>query len=319
MGLSRYSAWLGIGCGIMGLAISGIARAHTPVGKIKLQGALPEEQAELLHFDRAIFSSFRISEDNTQLKDLMKLNSTSSKTLINWLEARVQVVVTENFDEEKHMVPLQKGYAFENPGVFSVHERFTPPPVRNASGGGASGGSSSSNSTPAKMVVNMSNLGEYIYRLGKIRGVLLGLDIDGIGVIPVSSPRSGVIRVGAGLFDEAPRSIRTAAAAIPRLKTFFHEARHADGNGKSLGFPHAICPPGHNLHGNNACDRNLNGPYTVGGQVMRAMTESCTTCSRGQREALRLQYLESFGRVLPYETDQKTRSTTWDSTPEGKR
>lgn len=88
------------------------------------------------------------------------------------------------------------------------------------------------------------------------------------------------------------------ANSLGRMAVFFHEARHSDGNGKSLGFFHAVCPSGHDFQGSYACDRNLNGPYSIGAQMMKEFIKNCDECSVSEKEQMRLRYLDSMNRVL---------------------
>jgi hypothetical protein len=295
---------MGLGLGLLGLAISGgFARANESVGRIVLDGSVSADQAALLQFDRQVFSAFNIPESNTDLKSLLGTRTNSTEELNAWLEARVQAVVGESYDSGDHTVSYPLRFGYPNPGVFPNIE------VSHVT-------------TPAKGVLIMSNIGVSAYLRGKHLGGLLGMTIDGVGTFPVRSPRVGIIQVGPGLFTPPhpiePSDPRAVANAIPRLGTFFHESRHSDGNGETLGFLHAVCPEGHVLQGWNACDRNLNGPYTVGARMMQAMTESCAQCTAAQREALRLQYLDSYGRVLPQNLDGSP-VTAWNPRPEGKR
>jgi hypothetical protein len=314
MTLSRYSVWMGIGCGLAGLAISAFAKADT-IGNIKLQGSLPANQAATLKADRVAFTSFKIPETNTDLKTLLGTSSNSAADLDAWLEARVQVIVGQSYDisSAADRIDLEASFDYPNPGLYPTFE--------NAPSTSKDDKTVTPTTTPAHIL--MSNFGVSTYYTGKASGRLLGLVIDGVGTLPVHSPLVGAIQIGDALFDPAyfvdKANPDAAANSILRLGTFFHEAHHSDGNGKSMGFFHAICPPGHTLAGLGACDRTTNGAYTVGAQIMKALTESCTQCTRGQIEALRLQYTDSFGRVLPYERDGVTPIHAWDAKPEGQR
>jgi hypothetical protein len=261
----------------------------------------------MLKYDRQIFSTFDLSRapNAAELKALLGVHGLSAAELNAWLEARVQVIVNEGFNSRANLVVMQPRYAYPQATVFPYLEPIT------------------STLPPGKGVLIMANVGVSSYETGKRQGNLLGMAIDGVGTIPLTSPRSGIIQIGPGLFNP-PQPVDAAqpmavANAIPRIGTFFHESRHSDGNGASLGFYHAVCPDGHKLHGNYACDRNLNGPYTVGAQMMKAMTETCTQCTVAQIEQLRLRYTDSFGRVLPKMLDGKTPTYNWNDAPEGTR
>jgi hypothetical protein len=171
----------------------------------------------------------------------------------------------------------------------------------------------------------MSNIGAALYLSGKSEQKVYGLKVSNGFLRPmtrvqINSPRSGIIQIGEGLF--APeltinRGDENALAnSIFRLGTFFHEARHSDGHGTSLGFTHAICPEGHDYAGAAACDENLNGPYTVGRVMLDEMTKSCeANCSEADREILNLMIVDNASRILNT-THKGEAATAWDDQPE---
>lgn len=171
----------------------------------------------------------------------------------------------------------------------------------------------------------MSNIGTALYYGGKSERQVYGMKISrGLlkKAIKVSatSPRVGIIQIGEGLF--APeltvnRDDKDALAnTIFRLGTFFHEARHSDGNAKSLGFFHSNCPAGHDYADQPACDENLNGPYTVGKVMMAEMAKACEdNCSEKDKQTLKLLILDSANRVLTT-THKGEASTIWDASAE---
>ena len=159
-------------------------------------------------------------------------------------------------------------------------------------------------------MVVMSNVGAGIYLDGKIKKSLMSVNIPGVGDLKINSPRTGIFKVGEGMFkpllndpnsfdDGSSISLSNSFAnSVWRLGIFFHEARHSDGNGISLTFPHAVCPPGTVYAGFNACDRNLNGPYTIGATFLKKSVDNCSKCSSREKEALRNVYADSLSRVL---------------------
>ena len=138
--------------------------------------------------------------------------------------------------------------------------------------------------------------------MGKQSKVLLALKKTDGSVLPLVSPHRGFIQIGEGLFLPRLR-VNPAAQDLPansveRLSTFFHESRHSDGHGKSLGFTHAICPEGHPYAGYPACDKNLNGPYTVGAQVLKTMAQACGDCSVKEKTIMKMIEADSRSRIL---------------------
>jgi hypothetical protein len=125
---------------------------------------------------------------------------------------------------------------------------------------------------------------------------------DGSKIVPIDSPRVGIIQVGEGLFLERfriqPKQIEAPANSIARLGSLFHEARHSDGNGASLGFGHAVCPAGHPYGGQNSCDRNRNGPYSVASAILKILLRECRDCSVEEKESLRVRILDYSSRII---------------------
>jgi len=216
----------------------------------------------------------------------------------------VQYIVGPGFAPEFSVSSISPIHEYENPGVFPDKETATK--SRDASG-----------DKPRYVV--MANMGPAFYAYGKEMGDLFGAKLDGIGMVPIRSPRVGLLLIGEGLFKPllersgwAGQDMNTEAYRIVRLGALFHEARHSDGNGKSLGFHHAVCPDEHDYAGRLVCDRSSNGSYTIGGIMEKSLSDACETCSVGEREALRLYTLDSFNRVIPG-------SPELDATPEGIR
>ena len=147
----------------------------------------------------------------------------------------------------------------------------------------------------------MQNLGAALYILGKEHSTLIGFKVPDGDIVAVRSPRTGIIQIGEGLFqnhDPSSKNLDSMSNRLFRLATFFHEAHHSDGNGESLTFEHALCPAGHLYAGYHACDRNLNGPYTIGATVMRMFANNCSECSVKQTEEMQLDSLDSFSRII---------------------
>jgi hypothetical protein len=142
-----------------------------------------------------------------------------------------------------------------------------------------------------------------MYLGGKMQNAVFALKIPGQGEVAITSPRAGIFQVGAGLFQPLLKksggtSIDGLANSLSRLSVYFHEARHSDGNGSSLLFAHAVCPEGSAYSGYNACDKNLNGPYTIGAEFTGATLHNCVSCSESEKEALRNRQADAFSRVV---------------------
>ena len=150
----------------------------------------------------------------------------------------------------------------------------------------------------------MSNIGTPIYFTGKLQHVSYKLKMRSGTLshseIIVNSPRVGVIQLGSALDDVKylinSSNVEAFSNRILRLSILFHEARHSDGNGNSLGFLHTRCPKGHSYSGAFACDFNTNGPYTVGAEVAKILLRTCKTCTLFEKEKMNLLILDSLSR-----------------------
>lgn len=255
---------------------SSLSLAH-----IKFSKKIPNEQKKLMEYDLKNLSDLSFTDADQSGERLFKTPMTKDN-LKKWLFDRSQYIVSEDYDMSKNMKPLQQTYKYPN-DIMPDFEKSTAAPVTG------------------NITVVMSNIGAAAYLGGKKAQALIGLDIPGHDVIPVKSPRVGIFKVGAGLFMPLLRNsdnYKTFGHSLKRLTTFFHEARHSDGNAKSLAFVHAVCPVDHMYGGYNACDRNTNGPYSIGATFLKASVENCSKCSESEKEALRVQYTDSFSRIL---------------------
>lgn len=220
---------------------------------------------------------------------LMGLNDLNAHSASNWLKKRVTAVV-EDIDTNRLSFTARP---------YNHYPQTSAPTIESAI-------SRPRNGESAPGVTVMSNIGTAIYHAGKSAEVMYTLKIRtgffSNKSILIDSPRAGVIKIGEGLFKRRYQINKTNDAAtsntIGRMAVFFHEARHSDGNGSSLGFFHAVCPIGHDFEGVHACDRNLNGPYSIGAQMIKEFSKNCDDCSASEKEQLRLRYLDSINRVL---------------------
>jgi hypothetical protein len=145
--------------------------------------------------------------------------------------------------------------------------------------------------------------------------------VRGNALLKITSPRVGIVKVGEGLFGITPYIENPASIANAwfRIATLFHEAHHSDGNGKSLGFSHAVCPEGHKYFNYNACDRETNGPYAVGAILLKQARATCMAqyaanpnsgCNPKEAEVIANLMVDSVSRILPG-------TTMIDPRPEG--
>jgi hypothetical protein len=111
----------------------------------------------------------------------------------------------------------------------------------------------------------------------------------------------GILQVKKGLFEKAiqidPNDKTSRANSLQRLATYFHEARHSDGNRKTLGFTHTECPEGHEYEGEPACDNLHNGSYAIEAFVLLELTKNCRLCTTGQKEKLKFEVASLLDRI----------------------
>jgi hypothetical protein len=182
----------------------------------------------------------------------------------------------------------------------------------------------------AKLEPTMSFVSGGVYFSGKLAKRMPALRMSDNKIMLIPSPRAGVAQIGKPLFEMAgdmtPEQQKEHEYVLTamRLSVYFHEARHSDGHGKSLGFMHAICPQGHDYEGLPACDSSLNGAYTVGAEILKTFLKNCKNCSEADQQVLALMYLDSTSRVMPtvdeLESDgsvKKAKPKVWDAAPEG--
>lgn len=258
---------------------------------------VPKEQKKLLESDLDRLSTMSLAGADANFSRVLDFSGpVTAKNLLDWLSLRIRYVVSSDMELNKSAYIEERSYSYQNAGITPDIPESSKKPGNDggpSNGGGAADG--------PKVMVVMSNVGGALYIAGKSSGALLGLKIPGVGKVPASSPRVGILQVGEGLFKiraTKESKIEDVDASLMRLGTLFHEARHSDGNGKNIGMLHAICPEGHAYAGYGACDFSLNGSYSVGAHITKVLTESCRDCSPTKKEGLRLDYLDSFSRVI---------------------
>jgi hypothetical protein len=258
---------------------------------------VPAKQSQTLQEDLAYLRSLKTPEDSA-LRSLMEIPGALNGTAMDqWLAERVQYIVSEDLDFNRAITTVLMSFPYPNPRALPLTNSLDNPPDINLDE------TSNPINGTGKPVVVMMNLGAAFYHHGKRTRSLLGVNVPGMGTVPLSSPRSGIIQIGRGMFMPLFKSLGHGDTSkklysVFRLGTLFHEARHSDGNGESLGFLHTYCPIGHDYEGAAACDLSLNGAYVLGAVFQRNITSACAECSTAEKEALKLDVLDSFNRVV---------------------
>lgn len=271
--------------------------------------------------DLSIIENFKFKGEATPLTlNVMGLSSLDGSTAADWLHQRVNYIISENALSTFNLL-FRRVVFVERSGVDFPNADIIPYSMNKE----IQQDIETDGLDAQKTFTVMANIGSALYIGGKKQRAVYGMKVSR-GLfhrserVAVESPRTGIIQIGEGLFapeltinNQNPGAL---ANSIFRLGTFFHEARHSDGNGESLGFTHTICPAGHSYAGQAACDENLNGPYTVGALMMAEMSRACeNNCSEKEKQALKILVLDSASRILPV-THKGELSKVWDATPE---
>ncbi len=285
----------------------------TQPNSLRYSSGIPRAQSAALDEAISALYVFPISYSNTEkprLIDLMKTKDVSPKGLQSWMQARVQYIIEENFSFETYGSTSDSPYVYQNADVLPD--------------GYAAQKASTRDESPKVM---MANIGAAAYVMGKKAKVLLNLNVPGIGSFSMTSPRTGLLQIGEGLFMGSGQKRQNIVDDIFRAGILFHEARHSDGRGKTLGFLHAKCLSG-DYTGRLACDYSTNGPYTIGSTVMLALLKECRDtgkCTARSNAVLKAMYIDQASRTIrsfeaPSTLSKETRAgVAWDDAPEGVR
>lgn len=274
-----------ISVGIMALALGSTAFSLN----IKYSSGVSAAKVDLIQQDLQLLSGLQWSNQVDDLQRIFKMPEINSRVMEDWLGDRVSYLI-----DEKHPLDMSS--------IRVLNVKSAPTRAKNANG----------NSGTAVL----RNIGVEIYSSAKLTGVKLGLDVEGQGTVPVLSPRVGLIQMFSPFFmsiaEDGPfAQVGEFVNRIFRISTLFHEARHSDGNGESLGFRHVACPKGHNFEGLPACDKMANGAYRIQALVLESIEKGCETCSPGQKEVLRFVRADALSRILsPLKDDKVTQPET---------
>lgn len=260
------------------------------VGNLRIDAAVPEAQrVELINAYNSIDGDHMRSAEPELLR-LLRTSDASPTTVRGWIDQRAQFILPESVPDTAFTTDGTP-FNYQYPNEFPVFDKAEI-------------------SSAQKGMTVMRNLGVAYYLSGKRMGQLASVNISGLGSFPLTSPRVGVLQIGDG-FSRVVANLDAYTAQAYHVATLVHESRHSDGHGANIGFLHEKCLTG-DYAGRPACDKFSNGAYKMDTLVIKSYLRSCVECSYGQRETLRLIYLDSESRQLPgaYEIDD---------TPEGRR
>ncbi len=264
----------------------------------QVDAAVPADQKKVMLDDYSYLDQLQVLDEgkDLEIRRLFESPRISARQLKQWLSNRMKVVISEKTNIDQSVRIVGRGAFYENGGIMPEIDAPVPTPTPKPTPADQAGKPAS------KPMVVMSNMGTAIYMYGKQNAKLLALQASGGEILAIRTPRAGLVQIGEGLFHERlrvnPERVDLPANRLARLSTYFHEARHSDGNGKSLGFAHAMCPVGHAYQGYYACEKNLNGPYTTGAMVLKKLAEACADCSAKEKTTLQMIQADSLSRVL---------------------
>lgn len=265
-------------------------QVHGGGEQLVMSKKIAKEQRRTLMRDLEYIQEMPFSQSaDPRTLEILEINDLNATTAHNWLLDRVSAVI-EDVDTDHLKLTAQAFARYPVTDEASI-EKALPAPADGSGGRG---------------VTVMSNIGTGLYYAGKTSSQLFSLKIKtgflSSKIFTITSPRTGIIQIGEGLFMKKylmnKKNEAAKANSLGRMAVFFHEARHSDGSGSALGFFHAVCPSGHDFAGAHACDRNLNGPYSVGTQMLKEFIKNCDECSVSEKEQMRLRYLDSANRIL---------------------
>jgi hypothetical protein len=282
---------------------------------LSFSSTIPAEQTAAVN--EAVSTLFTLPLDSadaavSEMAHVMGNQDVTAPGLQTWMQARVAYILEGGFDLQHHAAFSPAPFVYQNPNDYP--DVMRPQPTTPAD-------------TEESRIV-MSNVGAAVYSIGKQNSKLVSVDLPGIGTIFMKSPRTGLLEIGPGLFpDLGGMTVQNIALDIFRVATLFHEARHSDGHGHSMGFMHTTCPTG-DYKGMAACDIALNGPYSVGASVHKALMNKCAlsgNCTALSQQLLQIIYADQANRVLDLASAPKDLSADtlpgqfWDDAPEGTR
>jgi hypothetical protein len=260
------------------LALCSCGKKNSTTLGITFDSSVPDDQKNLLQGDLALVEGLNFL--NVSYEDLSRigLNDMSAPALASFISQRTKMIVGESFDYSSQANIVAANYPY-NP-VLLADSRLAD----------------------SNVVTVMSNIGASLFLAGQQSNYLLSVNVCGESVT-VNSPRVGILKIGAGLFNNSKTQnlpIDSLGSRLVRLGTLFHESRHSDGNGSNAAFPHAQCPSG-DFAGYYACEANLNGPYNLQAMMLTHFYQVCAQqgCSQNELSALQLAAADAASRLLP--------------------
>lgn len=288
---------------------------------ITLSKSIKSDLRSKIEDDLTFFETIKFDDEAMpETLKLMGLETLTNESATQWLNARVKYIVSEKSTSKlsqffyNNVYVSQKNIDYPNPTIIPYPNQDLVIPEKNPV-----------NHSGDEPTTILNNLSSSFYIGGKLERSIYAMKISRgffkkAERVEVLSPRAGIVQIGEGFFDidlEVNREdINAYANRIFRYSALFHEARHSDGNGESLGFLHAVCPKGHDYEGALACDEMLNGSYAIQAQMIRELSKTCEdNCSERDKQMLKLVAIDSANRIL-LKTHKGEKTKAWDPKPE---
>lgn len=256
---------------------------------VEIDDTFTPEQKQLLLKDFDLLKKINVDRNSSEIKRLFVKGENARMDFYSWMSERTKFILSQSFEVNSDNLIMVTAE-----GVFADSFKPSMNPALNLFQA-----MQNSHNAPKKQI-SMKNLGVAIYAEGKKNRKLYQLILDQEQKVLIDSPRVGILQAGEIFFAGIRSGLDSEAMAnsLKRLSTLIHESRHSDGRNSSLGFPHALCPEGHNFAGYFACDVASNGAYAVAAAFLKDSTSQCEDCSAEDKEALRVVYMDSYSRLL---------------------
>ena len=286
------------------MVVFNVGAASAAPLKLTLQYStqVPKAQSERLNKDLLLLNSLKFKDSDGDVQRFFQIPLVDNENIKKWLAERAHVIVDPKHPlNDSSIEVIEENVNFPYPGETP---RFSSPsPASSAPSLPPVAPLAKEDSGEGVIQIVMSNIGGLVYMGGKSNNSLIGLKVEGVGLVPARSPHVGIFRIGAGLFEPLSKKykkkeIQNRIHSIYRLSTLFHESRHGDSHGKTMLFPHALCPEGHDFAGANACDTPSNGPYRIEAVFLRSLRDGCVDCSKSEIEVMNTLILDAESRIL---------------------
>ncbi len=231
--------------------------------------SVPKEHQEYLTRDLKVLGGMASgSGDNERFE----VGQFSGSAINSWLSPRLRYLIGKNFDYISNL-PEPSGSSYRS-------------------------GSIGKELSQMEQDFYGFNLGAHLYSTGKDTSKVVYVIRVGNQSVDVRTPRVGVVVVSDELFGTTRRILtsptNSEANSYIRLATILHEARHSDGRGANVTFPHTTCDK---TSRGLRCDGSSNGPNGVSSTFLKYAMSVCKKCDDKEQSGLQAVQSEVFSRI----------------------